>query len=116
MITAVLVAAMLQSAAINSQRDSFISCLEKARQSAKSEKIGGDAFEGYARQSCAAVVDKFREALVAFDAKNKVPRKQALSDAQIQIDDFVTGEAQIYKRDAPKGSTVPPTPASSPNK
>jgi hypothetical protein len=112
---------MMQTAAINTQRDAFISCLEKARESAKAEKVAGDGFDAYARQSCAPTGEKFKAALIAFDMKNKVARARALADAEVQIDDFISGEASIYKRSAaasakPASAAPAPTQASSPSK
>ena len=81
MFTAIAIAALLQSAAINTQRDAFISCLEKARDTAEAAKVDGDGFEAYARQNCAALEEKFKAALIAFDVKNKVARSRAVADA-----------------------------------
>lgn len=111
MITSVLIAAMLQTAAINSERDAYISCLEKSRESAKGASIGGDAFADYARQACSSVEQKLKAALIAFDMKNKVPRKQATADAQLQVEEFDSGEAQLYKRTAPKAQPAATAPA-----
>ena len=97
MITAVLIAVLVQSAAINTQRDGFISCLEQAETSAKTQKMAPDALEAHLRLTCAAAEAKFKAALVAFDLKNKVARKQASADAQLQADDFVTNSVSHYK-------------------
>jgi len=97
MITAVLVAALVQSAAINNQRDAFLTCLENTARSAKAQKMAADAIEPHLRQTCAATEASFKAALVAFDIKNKVARKQATADAQLQVDDFVSGSAAQYK-------------------
>ena len=102
MLTAVFVAALLQSAAINIQRDAYIACLKQAAQTATSQKMLPDAFEAFARLNCTTVESSFKGALVAFDLKNKVPRKQAASDAQVQADDFVISIADRYKATAPK--------------
>jgi len=98
MISAILVAALLQSAAINGQRDKFISCLEGAEASAKAQKMAPEAVEAHLRQTCAAQEASFTASLIAFDLKNKVPRKQAAADAKMQIDDFVSGTVAHYKK------------------
>ena len=103
MISAMLVAALLQSAAINSQRDKFISCLENAAAAAKTQKITAEAIEPHLRQAGAAAETSFNSALVAFDVKNKVGRKQASADAQLQADDFVTSSVEDYKNNLARG-------------
>ena len=97
MITAVIVAALVQSAAINSQRDSYLACLKQAMETAKTQKIAADAFEAHLQQACAPVESTFEAALIGFDVKNKIPRKQAAADAQLQVDDFVTTSVERYK-------------------
>ena len=95
--TAVILAALFQSAAINSQRDNYLNCLDKAVATATAQKIPSDAFEAHLRQSCADVEGKFKAALIAFDLKNKVPRKQAAADAQVQVDDFISNLVSRYR-------------------
>lgn len=97
MISALLMAAMLQSAALTNQRQAFVACLRSAVDSAKTEKVSGDAFDGYVRTKCAPVEQTFVSSMVAFDLKNKVPRKQASTDAKLQIDDYVAGAVDRYK-------------------
>ena len=97
MITAMLVAALVQNAAINNQRDKFIACLDAAAATAKAQKMAADAFEPHLRATCADAETSFKASLVAFDMKNKVARKQATSDAQLQADDFVISSVDNYK-------------------
>lgn len=97
MITAILVAALMQSAAINGQRDKYIACLKQGAESAKTQKLAGDAIEAHLRTSCASVESSFKSSLIAFDVKNSVPRKQAAADAQLQVDDFVVNFSEKYK-------------------
>jgi cobalamin biosynthesis protein CobT len=49
-----------------------------------------EALDAHLRTTCAAIETTFEGALIAFDVKNKVPRKQAAADAQVQVYDFVT--------------------------
>lgn len=100
MMTAVIVAGLLQSAAINNKRDAFISCLEEQVSAAKAQNVAGEMFETHARQSCGSRADAMKAELIAFDVKNKVPRKQALEDAQVQIDDFLSTSVSRYKKAA----------------
>src|SRR5829696_8991595 len=97
MITAVIIAALIQSAAINSQRDNYLACLKAGVETAKAQKMPADGFEAFLRQNCATIEGTFEAALIGFDVKNKVPRKQAASDAQLQVDDFVTSSVERYK-------------------
>ena len=97
MISAILVAALIQSAAINSQRDSYESCLTTAFEAAKTQKMPAEALDAHLRQSCASVEEKFEAALIAFDLKNKIPRKQAAADAQLQVNDLVDNLVERYR-------------------
>lgn len=97
MITAVFVAVLMQSAAINGQRDKYIACLKQGAESAKTQKLAPDAIEAHLRTSCAAVESTFKASLIAFDVKNSISRKQAASDAQLQVDDFVINFSEKYK-------------------
>ena len=97
MISAVLVAALVQTAAINSQRDSYESCLTTAFEAAKTQKMPAEALDAHLRQSCASVEEKFEAALIAFDLKNKIPRKQAAADAQLQVNDLVDNLVERYR-------------------
>ena len=97
MFTAVVLAALFQSAAINSQRDSYIACLNQAVDSAKTQKMPAEALEAHLRLTCASVEESFEKALIAFDLKNKVPRTLAAADAQVQVDDFVTSKVDRYR-------------------
>jgi cobalamin biosynthesis protein CobT len=97
MITAVIIAALIQSAAINSQRDNYLACLDKAFADAKAAKMPAEALDAHLRTTCAAIETTFEGALIAFDVKNKVPRKQAAADAQVQVDDFVTSLVDRYR-------------------
>ena len=103
MISTILVAVLVQTAAINTQRDKFIACLEGAAATAKTQKMAVEAFEPHVRQTCAATEASFKAALVAFDMKNKVSRNRATADAQVQADDFVTGEVEQYKKAVARG-------------
>ncbi|MEO5972627.1 MAG: hypothetical protein ABIP91_04610 [Sphingomicrobium sp.] len=97
MISTIVIAALVQSAALTGQRQAFVACLRQAVDSAKAEKVSGDAFDAYVRQKCAPVEQTFVSSMVAFDLKNKVPRKQASTDAKLQIDDYVAGAVDRYK-------------------
>ena len=95
--TTVLLAALFQSAAINNQRDSYEACLTKAFDGAKAQKMAAEALDAHLRQSCTSVEESFEAALIAFDLKNKVPRKQAAADAQLQVNDLVDNLVERYR-------------------
>jgi len=97
MITAVIVAALLQSAAINSQRDKYEACLNTAFESAKTQKLPAEALDAHLRQACTSIEESFEAALIAFDLKNKVPRKQAAADAELQVKDLVDNLVERYR-------------------
>ena len=102
MVTAIIVAAMLQSAAINAKRDSYMACLDKGIAEAKVQKAAADGLGPVLKSNCASAADGLMAALVAFDVKNKVPKKQATDDAQTQIDELMNGTVETYKSHAPK--------------
>lgn len=111
MMTAVFLAAFLQSAAINSQRDAYLACLKTATKTATAQKMPPASFEAFLRQNCAAVEATFEASLIAFDLKNKVPRKQAASDAKLQVDDFVASSVERYElMNTPKSAPQPKPP------
>ena len=97
MITAVVLAALLQSAVIDTNRSKYLACLGQGIEAAKTQKMPADALEAHLRQSCASVESSFEAALIAFDVKNKVSRSRAASDAQMQVDDYVASKVSRYK-------------------
>jgi hypothetical protein len=89
---------LVQTAAINSQRDNYIACLETAEKAAQTQKLAADALDGHLRLTCASAEAQLTSALIAFDVKNKVARKQAAADAKLQIDDFISGMVERYRK------------------
>ena len=104
--SAVYLAAM-QSAAADSSRKAFTACLRDVVEKGKTEKVALDGFDAYARAHCAPVSAKFVDVLVSFDVKNKVPRKQATSDAESQITDYYTETGERYKYQVEAGGAKP---------
>ena len=96
-MSAALVSAAVQNAMVNSARDGLRSCFKEAVTKAKSEKIAKDGFQPYARTQCAAQASKFTDAVWAFDAKNKVAKKQSNADAELQIEDFLVVAAEKFE-------------------
>ena len=63
----------------------------------KAEKVAAAGFDAYVRGQCASAGTTFRDAMVSFDVKNKVPRKQAASDAESQVTDYYVETGERYK-------------------
>ena len=96
-VTVAVYAAAFQSAAADSSRKEFTACLRGAVDKGKAAKVAAPEFDAYLRAQCAPVSAKFRDAMVSFDVKNKVPRKQATSDAESQISDYYSETGDRYK-------------------
>lgn len=104
-------------ASIAAPRQDFTDCLKKASLQAAAQQVAPDQYPAFAKQQCSASGDSFRSALVAFDTKNGVKKAQATSDAQLQVDDYVTMSAEKYEAKAPKPKlavTPPPVQAAAP--
>ena len=115
-----LVLSALQ-ASISAPTDAFRGCLRDAASKARSEKVAGDAIEGYLRNACTTQMGTLKDALVAFRMKNGMTKKAAASDADMTVDDYVATPADNYKfmanMEAPNAaSPAPPapTPAAAP--
>lgn len=104
--SAVYLAAM-QSAEAASSRKAFTACLREAVEKGKSEKVGPDGFDAYVRTHCSPVSTKFVDVLVSFDLKNKVPRKQATSDAESQVTDYYSETGERYKYEVEASAPKP---------
>lgn len=93
----VMWAASFQSAAADGARSTLRTCIREAAAEAKTQKMASDAFSTFAMQKCTSQAASFRSAVWAFDSKNKVSKKQSESDANVQIEDFVTTAASRYQ-------------------
>lgn len=87
---------MLQ-ASITAPTESFRGCLRDAAAKANTEKVAGDKIEDYLRTACTVQMSTLKEALVAFRIKNGMTRKEAGSDAEMTVDDYVSTPADNYK-------------------
>jgi hypothetical protein len=110
-------------ATITAPTTAFRGCLHDATSKATSDKVSADTIESYLRGACTVQMGALKEALVAFRMKNGMTRKEADSDAQMTIDDYVSTPADNYKfmasqnapKAAPAATTKPPvTPAAAP--
>ena len=93
----VMWAAAFQSAAADGARSTLRSCIKEAAAEAKAQKMTGDAFSTFAMQKCTSQATSFKSAVWAFDSKNKVAKRQSESDANLQIEDFVSTAASRYQ-------------------
>lgn len=106
---------MLQ-ASITAPTDAFRACLREAAAKAQTEKVGGDKIEDYLRGACTEQMGTLKDALVAFRLKNGMNRKEAASDAEMTVDDYVSTPADNYKflinynAPAPQPAAAPATP------
>ena len=92
-----LALAAVQNAATNSARDGLRTCIREATTQAKTDNVAVDAFLAFAKGRCTAQEQSFTAAVWAFDSKNKVSKKQSESDANLQIEDFVSSAASRYQ-------------------
>lgn len=108
--------ALLQ-ASISAPRENYADCLNNASQQAAAQQVAPDQYSAFAVSHCAAMADKFRAALVAFDVKNGIKRARATEDAQMQLDDYLAVSVEKYQAKAPKPkptATPAPVPAAAP--
>ena len=95
-MSSVILLAAVQSAGTNNARDAFRNCIKEAAAQAKTNKVGADAFEGFAKTHCTAQQASFIAAMWAFDSKNKVSKKQSADDAGLQIEDILVSASEKY--------------------
>ena len=100
-------------ATIAAPRAAFVACLKDAASKASTQKVGGDGFESFARTNCSGQAGGLKTALVGFDVKNGVARKQASSDADMQIDDYLATYTDSYKSRLPNQAPVATASAAS---
>ena len=84
-------------AAVAAPTNAYKNCLKQASTQAKKDKVGGDAYEAYARNLCSAQITGLRDALIAFEVKNGTKRKDAASDADMTVDDYLASSVDNYK-------------------
>jgi hypothetical protein len=91
-----------QNAAADGARTALRTCIKQATTEAKGQMLDTDAITALIPQKCSAQETSFKSALWAMDSKNKVPKKQSDSDAEFQVEDFVTSAADRYAAEAPQ--------------
>lgn len=99
-IASVLALAAVSYSPGSDQRAAFSACLKESIAKAKSAKIASGAFDAFARSHCAAQEAALRKAVVAFDVKNGISRKDANESATLELDDYFLGTAERYEAEA----------------
>jgi len=84
-------------AAVAAPTNAYKDCLKQASIQAKKTKVAGDAYEAFARNACSAQIAGLRDALVAFEVKNGTKRKDAATDADMTVDDYLASSVDNYK-------------------
>jgi hypothetical protein len=84
-------------AAIAAPTSAFRGCLREAAVKAKTEKVTGDGIEAYLRSACSGQMGTLKSALVEFRVKNGMTRKNAASDADMTVDDYIATPADNYR-------------------
>lgn len=99
--SAVMLLALYQPG-INEPRKALVECLRQASAKASGASVPSADYAKFAATECAAKADALRAGLVSFDVKNGIKRAQAASDAQMQIDDYLSMSAEKYQASHPK--------------
>lgn len=105
---------MLQGV-INAPRDAFRECTRAAAAKARSENVGGDAFEAYMRNTCSVQIGALRSAVQAFNMKNGMGKKAAAADADLTVEDYAASPVEQYRlRAGVAASTAAAAPPAAP--
>src|SRR4029078_8455957 len=84
-------------AAVAAPTNAYKDCLKQASIQAKKTKVAGDAYEAFARSTCCTEITGLRDALIAFEVKNGTKRKDAATDADLTVDDYLASSVDNYK-------------------
>src|SRR5215213_667397 len=84
-------------AAVAAPTNAYKDCLKQASAQAKKDKVAGDSYEAFARNACAAQITALRDALIGFEVKNGIKRKDAATDADLTVDDYLASSVDNYK-------------------
>lgn len=126
LVGATVISLIAGQAAIAAPRTAFTACLKQVEPRATSQKVAGDAYEAFVRNTCSAQLETLRSAMVGFNVRNGMSRKDAAKDADLMIDDYLASSIDHYKfmvstneppttaAAPPAAPTVPATPAQQP--
>jgi hypothetical protein len=99
LLTAALAAAPapVSQAAMSSSRQALVACLKDASSTAKPGEVTLETFPAFAKTHCAAQVAALQDAMVSFDMKNGIKRKDAVEGADLAIDDYVASAKENFE-------------------
>ncbi len=100
MIVLIAASAMFLAASqatVAAPTNAYKDCLKQASVEAKKTKVAGDAYEAFARNACSPQIAGLRNALIAFEVKNGTKRKDAATDADLTVDDYLASSVDNYK-------------------
>ena len=97
LIAASAVYMVAAQAAMAAPTNAYKDCLKQASSEAKKSKVPGDSYEAFARNACAVQITALRDALIGFEVKNGIKRKEAASDADMTVDDYLASSVDNYK-------------------
>ena len=91
LLTAALAAAPapVSQAAMSSSRQALVACLKEASATAKPGEVTLETFATFAKTHCAEQVSALQSAMISFDMKNGIKRKDAVEGADLAVDDYV---------------------------
>lgn len=112
MIVYVVAALLAGSGAGADLRHEFVECLKGVSTQAKTQKVGVEAFIDFARTNCANSEAPFKASLVNADVTHGMSRKESVSDAASQLNDYYSEWLDNYKADV--GTTAPAKGAAAP--
>ena len=78
-------------------RKALVACLKDVQTKAKNDKIDSSGFAAYARTNCSTQIGALKEALIAIDGKNGIGRKEAASNASMDIEGYFETALDRYK-------------------
>jgi hypothetical protein len=109
--TSITMAAL--QASIAAPTDAFRGCLHTANETATKEKVNPDGIEDYYRTTCSVQMDSLKAAVIAFRMKNGMAKKAASADADMTVEDYMSGPADKYRfaADTQKSASAPPVSA-----
>lgn len=124
MIALVMASAMYMLAAQASMAaptNAFKDCLRLTSARAKNEKVAPSNYEAYARTACGAQLSALTNAVAAFNMKNGMARKTAVSDAEMTAGDYLASSVDKYQylagvdaENAKAEATAPVAPPATP--
>jgi hypothetical protein len=101
-------------ASISAPTEAFRGCLRSANETATKEKVNPDGIEDYYKTTCSVQMNSLRSAVIAFRLKNGMAKKAAASDADMTVEDYMSGPADKYRFAAETNKSQAPAEAAAP--